>query len=174
MTLFSLITKVEQEGCKFHNLRTSARLIVLWSQKSAKLAKITKRKPVAVNINHSAILYWFQQNFQNTHFFATVSTIEIDCKHLGQYWLSFRGTLRWSTRICKWIYLDKTSKLIICIFLGNITKGRWSAVSGAWVCLSLNFRPIEFNQIGCDKSCDIRIIDDIIVCCQQGQMIQQV
>ena len=30
------------------------------------------------------------------------------------------------------------------------------------------------NLIGCDKSCDIRIIEHIIVCCQQGQMIQQV
>ena len=28
--------------------------------------------------------------------------------------------------------------------------------------------------IGCDKSCDIRIIDDIIVSCQQGQRIQYV
>ena len=36
------------------------------------------------------------------------------------------------------------------------------------VCFSLN----ELNLIGGDKSCDIRIIEDIIVRCQQGQMIQ--
>ena len=35
---------------------------------------------------------------------------------------------------------------------------------------SLGYRVL----IGCDKSCDIRIIDDIIVSCQQGQRIQYV
>ena len=28
--------------------------------------------------------------------------------------------------------------------------------------------------LGCDKSCDVRIIDDIIVRCQQGHILQQV
>ena len=40
--------------------------------------------------------------------------------------------------------------------------------------LSVGFSPGYPVLIGCYKSCDVRIIDDIIVSCQQGQMIQHV
>ena len=40
--------------------------------------------------------------------------------------------------------------------------------------LSVEFWSKATILIGCDKTCDIRIIDDIIVYCQQGQSIQQV
>ena len=68
-----------------------------------------------------------------------------------------------------------TDIIALLIFKLHTSMECGVSVTGASLnLLNLSFRVSHPILIGCHKSCDIRIIDYIIVRCQQGQMIQQV
>ena len=69
--------------------------------------------------------------------------------------------------------VDKFETKVGIMFKVHILTQCGPFVFGASVSNLICISSEDIILIGCDKSCDIRIIDDIILRCQQGHILQQ-
>ena len=82
-----------------------------------------------------------------------------------KFFWKYEKNIRWEKKV------HSSVKSLCSVFKVHTPTGWGPSLPEASLSFWAFYDPL---LIGCNKSCDIRIIEDIIVSCQQGQILQKV